>query len=498
MKLRITERDYEQMQRTLASSFWPGRQPETGCILLVALNDHKRNPSLLVSSVLEPQAGDFVRQERQALSFGSHYLRRALLAVRERKLAGFLTVHTHPSATNEVGFSLYDDACDPELMGNLYDLQPDGIFGSAVVGASSIAARVWQTGEGFSSLAKMVVIGEQIQILPLTGVAGVRLPQPNAIFDRALPLTGAGALSFLSAMRIGVVGDSGTGSLMIELLLRAGAGEIVIFEFDKADKTNLNRVLHMRLSDVEMHRLKSERTAEVIAESGLPTRVTIVEGGDIRNGVVADELRGCDVLFGCVDRDWPRLILCEVAYQYLIPFIDLGTEIGLSETEVQSLDTRVSYIAPGRACLKCSGVIKQDRLGLEGQSDEELGRILDMGYNEDFRLRAPAVMELNMHAASWAGLLLRHLLQPFLLTPLPNSIRGSLTNLSTRGVNSAINANCIVCGLADRQGSGPKYPLTIRAEEAGSIGCIGRGPRPPAKDLSTNPRHFEGFGKSSS
>jgi predicted DNA-binding protein len=33
------------------------------------------------------------------------------------------------------------------------------------------------------------------------------------------------------------------------------------------------------------------------------------------------------------------------------------------------------------------------------------------------------------------------------------------------------------------------------AEEAGLIGFVGRGPGTPAKDLSTNPRHFEGFGK---
>lgn len=39
----------------------------------------------------------------------------------------------------------------------------------------------------------------------------------------------------------------------------------------------------------------------------------------------------------------------------------------------------------------------------------------------------------------------------------------------------------------------PAYEL---AEEAGLIGCIGRGPKSPAKDLSTNPRHLEGFGKS--
>jgi predicted DNA-binding protein len=33
------------------------------------------------------------------------------------------------------------------------------------------------------------------------------------------------------------------------------------------------------------------------------------------------------------------------------------------------------------------------------------------------------------------------------------------------------------------------------AEEAGLIGSIPRGRGSPAKDLSTNPRHFKGFGK---
>jgi predicted DNA-binding protein len=37
----------------------------------------------------------------------------------------------------------------------------------------------------------------------------------------------------------------------------------------------------------------------------------------------------------------------------------------------------------------------------------------------------------------------------------------------------------------------PAYEL---AEAAGIIGCIPRGPRSPAKNLSTDRRHFEGFG----
>ena len=339
---------------------------------------------------------------------------------------------------------------------------PGGKFGSIVLGRNAAAARRWNANGKQSSFEEMIIVGERIQSLPLNGLANAGAPTPNTIFDRALPLTDSGALSRLSRMRIGVIGDSGTGSLTIELLLRAGVGEIVIFEFDLAEGTNLNRVLHLRRADAEKKRPKVDRTAEVIQDSGLPTQVTIVPGGDIRNKSVADELRGCDALFGCVDRDWPRLIMCEVAYQYLVPFIDLGTEIGLNDAEVQSLDARVSYVAPGRPCLLCAGVVTSERVGLEGQTPEELDRVLSMGYSQDFRLRNPTVMELNMRAAAQAGLLLRHLLQPFLATPLPHSIRESLTNFSVRGVLHSAKTDCLLCGRDGRPGVGPRYRLTTR------------------------------------
>lgn len=91
--------------------------------------------------------------------------------------------------------------------------------------------------------------------------------------------------------------------------------------------------------------------SQVIAESGLCTTVAVVPGGDIRDPSVGAELWSFDLLIGCVDRDWPRLILCEAAYQYLIPFIDLGTEIRVANGEIQSLDARVSFVGQdGRAC----------------------------------------------------------------------------------------------------------------------------------------------------
>ena len=464
MNLRVAERHWNAVRRLTALSFAKGLRfpPETGCILLVSHNDHPRAESLLVSDLLQPQAGDFSDQESGAITFSSRYLRRALLGVRERGLAGFFTVHTHPLSERQVGFSPYDDENDPALMANLHDLEPAGTFGSMVLGKGSACARLWK-GESPHYLNELVVVGEQLTYITLNGRSDVPDPTPNELFDRSLALTGAGALARLARSRVGIAGLSGTGSLMAELLMRAGVGELVLFEFDSADSTNLGRVLHLRIKDATDGVNKAARTSEVISNSGLSTKVTVIAGGDIRDPEVADELRGCDLLVGCVDRDWPRLILCEVAYQYLIPLIDLGTEIGASAAEVQSLDARVSFVGPCRPCLMCSRVITQERIRLESYSAEERDRVLAMGYSKDIRLNAPAVMDLNMRAASIAGLIIRHLYQPFLTTPLPHTIRETVTNFTSKSQRFQSSESCLVCNCSERLGSGPRYRLTTRS-----------------------------------
>ena len=254
------------------------------------------------------------------------------------------------------------------------------------------------------------------------------------------------------AWSVGLIGGSGTGSIMAELLMRAGVGHILIFEPDHIEKINLPGILYSRRRDAEARVAKSFRLAEGIHEAGLDTQISIVPGGDIRQEEVALELRSCDLVIGCVDRDWPRLILCELANQYLIPFIDLGTEIGIRENEIQSLDSRVSYVAPGRPCLLCSGVVTNERIRLEALEPAERDRVIAIGYSEDIRLVAPAVMDLNMRAASYAMLVVRHLLQPFLDSPVPTHIKESLTNYSIRRVNHATRPGCPVCGPATRLG----------------------------------------------
>jgi ThiF family len=466
MNLRIAEFHFQEMRRLTSISFLEGIEfpPETGCILLVGRNDHASRPALLVHDVLPPLEGELTDQETDGLVFSSRYLRRALMQVREKGLAGFLTVHTHPFSDEQVRFSPYDDLKDPALMANLYDLHPDGAFGSLVLGGRSAVARTWRAdGSGFDQLRELVIIGEQIDALLLDGSARSDPPPAAEIFDRSLAITGRGALAQLSRMCVGIVGASGTGSLVAELLARAGAGEIVLFDFDCLEESNLNRVLHSRRSDAESGADKATRLANAINELGLATRVAVIETGDVRREEVALELRGCDLIFGCIDKDWPRLILSEVSFQYLIPYIDLGTEVGMSDI-LQSLDSRVSYVAPGRPCLVCSGIISPERVRLEGYEDDELDRVIAMGYSGDIRLAAPSVMDLNMRAASYAVLIARHLLQPFLSLSLPPHIKESLTNYSVRAVRHQARAECVICNSEGRTGKGDSLSLTIRSK----------------------------------
>lgn len=466
MNLKMGEQHNREMLKLTSASFCEGVAfpPETGCLLLVAQNNHPKRPSLLVKELVAPQPGDLKEQEHGAITFSNRYLRRALLRVRELGLAGFLTVHTHPGCDRRVQFSPYDDSNDPELMANLYELQPTGVFGSLVLGARAVQGRLWLPQEKDPvALDEMVVIGERLESLPLKGRFERAAPTPSEIFDRSLALTGSGALARLSRMRVAVVGASGTGSLMMELLLRAGVGEIVIFEFDIIKDHNLNRILHARQCDADASIAKAERLREALNETGLPTEITIIENGDITDERVALELRGCDFIFGCVDnRDWPRLVMTQVACQYLIPYIDLGTEIGIDDLGIQSVDSRVSYVAPGSACLACSGIVSEERVRIEGLEPDEMARVLAMGYTKDVRMDAPAVMDLNMRAASHAMLVLRHLLQPFLDTPLPTHIKEGLTNYSIKRVQIIAREDCHICGPRGRRAFGDALRLTTR------------------------------------
>jgi len=447
LNLRIFAPDWERLRKHCAPSFRGGRHTEYGAVGLLGKRtvDGKLH-ELIVAKILWPEPGEVIAHPYCALTFSSHYLRRAHMTMRKEGLCGLLTVHTHPMSDTSVDFSGYDDQQDPMLMDNLVEIWPSTLLSSVVLGARSQRGRLWVSPERRIPLTTLVSVGERLHYLPLDGRPTQPQPAPAEIFDRAMAITGSGALAQLGRRTAVVIGASGTGSLMSELLARGGIKRIITIDHDVVKDANLNRILYSTQEDARLRRPKVEVLKRGIENLGLGCEVIPVIGS-VLDGAVMKLLNEGDFIFGCVDRDFPRMLLCQYAYQYCVPYIDIGAEIGGDSEGIVSTDARANYIAPGRWCLRCTGLINARRLAFESLTGPERKRRIAQGYSDDLLLKQPAVMDLNMRAASMGMMLMRHLLQPFLLEPLPVTLAENMVTYNMKPVATvrARNDRCDVC-----------------------------------------------------
>jgi molybdopterin/thiamine biosynthesis adenylyltransferase len=469
--LRITDRDWERLQSHFASSFRTRNSPETGALAILGECITSAKHEFIVSKILLPGPDDLKTATSGEVVFDSSYIRRAHLEMRKMNLAGIATFHTHPFADTEVSFSGYDNYHEPQLVENLIELDPRTRLVSVVAGKRSQFGRVFATPSSPQPLGQLIVVGERLSYLGLDGKPPLPLPKAEEVFDRGRALTGSGALYRLSRMTVAVVGASGTGSLMCELLARAGCKRIILIDHDIVKFINLNRILHAIFDHAKRGEAKVHVISRAIEALGLGCKVEAVVGSILEDNVLRRVL-DADAAIGCIDRDLPRNLLSKVCYRYLLPYIDVGSEIGGDEAGIVSVDSRVSYVAPNRPCLMCSGLVTPRRLEYESLTAPERKRKERLGYSDDLMIEQPSVMDVNMRAAGSGMLVLRHLLQPFMVEPLPIKITDNAVTYRTIALQKAQNANdnCPTCRSNRRFGYGDCGPqIGYDAEVAARI-----------------------------
>ena len=456
-RMRIGQDQWLTLRRAVAPSFRGIDRAEMGAVGLLGQVSNKQGTEYLVSEIVWPEAGDIEEAHGQGIVFSAAYLRRVHLAMRKYKLAGLVTFHTHPYADDVVSFSRYDNQQDPQLVTNLQDLEPGTRLISVVLGKNSQCGRLWESPVGPYPLDTLVVVGEDLNYLKLDGTPSAEPPSAAAAFDRALALTGTGALAQLAELHVAVVGGSGTGSLMVELLNRAGCKRITVVDPETVEEVNLNRILHASQEDADVGNAKVDVLRRGVEASGLGCQVDTIQGSVLDADVLA-ELKATDVIFGCLDQALPRRLLSELAFRYLRPYVDVGSEIGSDATgeTIYSLNARATYVAPGRRCLVCAGLVTARQLRFESLTYEERQREIAQGYSKDLVMTQPAVMELNMRAASLGLLIFRHLLQPFMESPLPMTFLEDIVTYSSRRVKESHAADpaCPICRTNPRRGYG--------------------------------------------
>jgi hypothetical protein len=266
---------------------------------------------------------------------------------------------------------------------------------------------------------------DEIELIDTTSVIGNDVCfylKPNIESDisdiniRTQQVFGAKTTNLLSNLTFGIVGISGTGSIVVEQLYRMNVGTLVLVDDDIVKKENLGRILNSSQKDCEGMKKKTTVQKEAVERSGLNTKVidlstVITEENTIRC------LSQCDILIGCMDSVDGRHQLNLISTYYSIPYFDVGVKLKADGNGgVDEVTTAIHYIIPGESSLYSRGVYSTDSLEaatLLRENPDEYAKRLEEKYIIGAHESSPAVIPVNMLASSMAVLEILARIHPF-------------------------------------------------------------------------------------
>lgn len=171
-------------------------------------------------------------------------------------------------------------------------------------------------------------------------------------------------------VRIGIVGYGGGGSHIGQQLAHIGFKNFTIFDFDKVEDTNLNRLIGAKFRDLEKDTLKvdvAKRTLKAI-QPGIKLNC-IKERWEDRPELLLE----CDVVIGCVDTYQERNQLEAECRRYLIPYLDIGMDVYSKENQIPYISGQVILSMPGMPCMRCMNYLREDNLSQEAMKYGAVG-----------------------------------------------------------------------------------------------------------------------------
>ena len=442
-ELCLSALDLEKLRGSLLSS------KEERCAILYATESRRSNGQLrlLVCGIEFPAPGDYLRQGLKEAeltpAFVAHIAKKAKL---ERLALVF--VHTHPGEQAPL-FSSIDDRGEDILDQFLDRRGVDRYHVALVMSAGGLRAR--RLGRD-----------EEMRVISL-GAKRVVEFDPNLdtieyseIFDRQVRAFGAAGQRRLERLRVAIVGLGGTGSIAAQQLVHLGVKQFILVDHDFVEETNLNRIVGATPSDI------GKTKVEVAARYLEAFRIG-VSADQIVSSVVhastAHQLIDADIIFCCTDSHGSRSVIQQVAYQHLIPCIDVGSTITQMEGNITGIFGRVQLLSPSLPCLWCCELLDSTEVRRDMMSESE--RRLDpyiVGAHEP----APAVISLNGTVVSLGISMLLGIVAgvPVSGTHLIyNALKASI-----RSVRGTPQPNCFICSENGALAKGDSKPLLVRQD----------------------------------
>ena len=392
----------------LQAHLFPGDGDEHGAVILAGTCESDRGLRLVAREIhLANDGVDYVPGKRGYRMLKAEFIQSRILRARDRRLA-YLAVHNH-GGTDSVEFSSDDMASHERGYPALLDIARGMPVGALVFTRSAVAGDLWFPGCARAPLSHATVVSHRRQLLfpmPETKAAAA------GMYDRQSRLFGDAGQELLRRTRVGIVGLGGAGSILAELLARLGVGEFVLADPDKADVTNLPRLIAARRRDAvvpswipqfiadRLRTPKVDLAVRNIRRANRTARIDAMAKNFLHEDVAA-HFKDCDFLFLAADTMGARLLFNAIVHQYGIPGIQVGAKIPVTEDGTVGNVFCVSrMVTPEQGCLWCNGLINPGRL-----QDEAVPEVTKRGYSyvDDAGVVAPSVVTMNAIACAHAA-----------------------------------------------------------------------------------------------
>ena len=320
------------------------------------------------------------------------------LAVAEERDAIPIWLHTHPGEASTPAPSKRDKVVD-DLIADLFRLRSGSPWYGALI-LSKTGDKLDFTGHVESTTSRFAI--DRLWVTGLRCALSLNWlydsAPPSEIFDRSVRAFGGAIQSVLSELCVAIVGCGGTGSAVIEQLVRLGVRHFHLFDPDTLTDSNLTRVYGSYPGNVGEPKVRA--IASHIAKIA-PDAQVVIEQSSITQQSTAKRLMDADVIFGCTDDNSGRLILSRFASYFLTPIIDCGVLLsGSSDTQLEGIDGRVTFLGPGAACLVCRGRIDFQRAAAEMLTPSERSLRIAEGYAPSMPDVEPAVVTYTTQVAA--------------------------------------------------------------------------------------------------
>jgi molybdopterin/thiamine biosynthesis adenylyltransferase len=174
---------------------------------------------------------------------------------------------------------------------------------------------------------------------------------------------GPNSAELLGDATVAIVGLGGGGSHVAQQLAHVGVGRVLLFDPDRIESSNLNRLVGGTAADVHSRTQKVEIARRVFL--GI-NPVAEVYAHDVQWQLAAEALREADVVVSCVDSYASRQDLEVSARRFLMPLVDVGMDLHLVNEEAHMTGQVIASL-PGGPCLRCLGFLTDENLRHEAE-----------------------------------------------------------------------------------------------------------------------------------